>query len=126
MKINLNKRNQKKLEKLGFEVVVRGKYSIHKNIRIEPTSRLRVLCGGDIQMGAFSYSGTTRMDNETNVEIGRYCSISEQVKFNIIRKPVTYISNSGFQGCRDFLGRKENAHLPDKIRLSAQLSEMMC
>lgn len=115
IKINLNKKNKKILEKSGFEVIETGEYYIHENIKIEGPSRLRILCAGDIELGAFSFVQSKRIDEHTNVKIGRYCSIALEAKFNLGSHPTNWISTSDFQYTQFFLGKRSDNHLKNQM-----------
>lgn len=110
MKIKLNRKNQKVLEKSGFQVIDLGKYDIHESIRIETPSRVTVLHGDNIELGAFSSINSRRMDRSTNVKIGRYCSIALGVKFNLGIHPTDWLSTSDFQYIPWFLGVQEGTN----------------
>jgi acetyltransferase-like isoleucine patch superfamily enzyme len=94
MRVNINKKSKNKIQIYGFEID-QGRYEIDSDVRIEMPTNLIANLNSEINIGAFSYGGNNII---SNVDIGRYCSVSSDVRiFPKRNHPVDWISSSPFQ-----------------------------
>lgn len=84
---------------------------MHPESSLESPCRLRKMSYGRIIIGAFSYFQTQLIDGNTDVKIGRYSSIAENVKFNLGEHPTNWLGTSDFQWIENFLGSGNKASL---------------
>jgi virginiamycin A acetyltransferase len=94
MKIKINKTSKQKILNLGFEIQ-EGNYHVSNGVKIEIPTNLMANLSSDIKIGAFSYGGNNLI---SNLEIGRYCNISADVRiFSRKNHPTNWLSTSPFQ-----------------------------
>lgn len=104
--INLNRANQKKLEKIGLRILHQQRYRIDDNISLEMPCNLQNFFISNFEMGAFSHVESKR--GQSYVKIGRYSCIAANSKLNVSNHPLNWLSIAAFQYCDNFFGEKND------------------
>lgn len=102
--VNLTLEKQNLLrQKHGLTILKLGDQELTENFEVELPCKVSKLCAGKIKIGAYSYFLTDRIHKNTEVEIGRYCSISENVVFGLASHPTNWLAVSEFQWVKNFM-----------------------
>lgn len=103
MKINFNKYTRFKLHKCGFHTNNNGYCLINHNIHLELPCQYTGNMSNELSIGAFSYCGK-RCEVYSDLSIGRFCSIADDVKIGLHSHPLDSVSTSPYFYAKDWQG----------------------
>lgn len=95
-KVKFTKKLKENLKKKGLITTLEGRQYIGDNIELElPCDIQSANLGSNFKIGAFSYVGKG-FKNQCDLEIGKFCSIGEDVKIGANKHPIDRTSTSPF------------------------------